>query len=233
MQQYIICDDDKKQMEIIKQILYAYDTDVLCETYETGYDLLEDKANINEDAIILMDIVLPKISGVDIAKKINKHVKHAVIIFISAYIEKALEVYDATHCYFVLKTELSKRLPDALTKAQEVICKDKEKLSLFLKDRTVVLSLSDIIYIERIKRVSYVYCVTQCYQCSNSLQDLSEYLTSSFMQTHCSFVVNSEYVQEYKRDCFVLINGRVIPISRAYSKSVKGKFQDFLMEKVR
>lgn len=71
--------------------------------------------------IVLLDIELGDISGIDIAKTINELSPDCQIIFITGYLNYASEVYTANHLYLVHKNELERYLPLAMSKAIEIL----------------------------------------------------------------------------------------------------------------
>lgn len=232
MQTYVICEDDKQQLDRIKQLLDTLTVDKEILLFSSGNELLIHLHELKDNTIFLMDVVLEELSGIDIAKMINQTIRHSAIIFISAYLEKVTEIYDATHCYFVYKPELERRLPKALSSALNQLNRSKAVLWLETSDKTIRLEEGEIFYIERVKRTTYVYCSKQVYQCTQNIQYFVEHLSSSFIQCHRSFLVNPEYVKEYRRSEFLLHNAYIIPISRAYQKYAKERFQKFIISKV-
>lgn len=232
MSRYVICEDNisqaKNLCDIIKQRNEKNDVSV----FYSGIELRSIVKSIKEDTIFLMDIVLDDVSGIDIAKEINKYTPNSVIIFISAFLEKVTEIYDATHCYFVFKQDLEKRLPAALDKAEKILKETKSVITIPTKEKTIILKVSDIRYIERIQRTSFIYCSSGFFQCHQNMEYFIKQLTSNFVQTHRSYIVNFHSVQLYKRTDLTLYDGSLIPISRAYAKQVKTKFQEYIMKKV-
>ena len=45
----------------------------------------------------------------------------------------------------------------------------------------------------------------------------------NFCMVHKSFIINMRYATEYKRDCVVMANGEVIPVSRAMKDNLNKK----------
>lgn len=229
MQTYVVCEDDKVQLDHLCKLLDKRIENKNIIQFQSGKDLLEHLDTIKEGTIFLMDIVLDGISGIDIAKIINHSIQHCAIIFLSAFLEKVTDVYEAAHCYFVYKPELEKRLPAALKRAEKMIEESKTILEIKSKNGIVLLAIAEICYIEREKRTTIIHCQKGSYVCPYNLQYFMDNLSASFLKCHCSYIVNMNMVQEYQRTEFHLRTGMIIPISRAFSKETKKRFQDFIM----
>lgn len=229
MKTYVICEDDEIHSAFLQKELDAYTMNKNVFVYTSGIELINNLKQFPKETIFLMDIVLSDHSGIDIAKKINECVENAVVIFISSFLEKATEVYEVEHCYFVYKPELKKRLPNALKRAEKIIEESKTMLQIKVKHKIRLLPIKDICYLERTKRTTMIYCIHETYECSEKFSELYEQLPSVFIQCHCSYIVNLNMVKEYRRTDFYLITNAIIPISRSFSKEVKTRFQEFIL----
>lgn len=147
MQHIIICEDSSIQADYLKQeVLKLELPNISCEVYNTTMDLLENLSGMNAYSIFLLDIMMPEINGIELAKEINRVHPHACIIFVTAYLNTIGDAQDVNHCYFLLKKELKQRLPIALDKAINTI-KNSKKPYLFLRGVRRLSSISMISYI--------------------------------------------------------------------------------------
>ena len=232
MQNIIILDDMNEHIQYIQNIIqdmpYSFDI-------KTFHDIQTFQSQIQQfdnDAIIIMDIILGQNDGIELAKQLNQLQCHFQIIFVSSYLEKATLVYDTKHCYFVYKPEARQRLPMAILKAMQNIQNEKRVLAIDLKDGTTCILLKDILYIERIQRYSYIHTAYEIIKTSLKIKDLLQQLTLPFIRTHNSYIINAQYVKELKRTHVILQNQQPIPISRAYQKHLKQQFHLFLMQQL-
>lgn len=226
----IIIDDSEKQLNYIeKSILSLYGQDVDIQKFQDENEFLNNIHIIPAYSIFFVDIVLNEKNGIDIAKQINAQVRGAIIIFISSYLDKVVDIYDAHHYYFIYKSELEKRLPIALKKAIGSLEEIKKTLPLDLKGKTILVHPANIFYLERQKRTTVINENNQEIVCNEKLDIFLDKLPSYFIRCHRSFIINMQLIKEMKRSECILNNGAVIPISRAYQKKVQEEFQKFLM----
>ena len=119
-------EDDLEILENVSFLLSRYVQEVF--TAVDGKEAL-DIYNEKKPDIIVTDINLPKINGLDLAAKIREENKHIPIVIITAYneeeqLQKAREIQVST---YLQKPFTLQQLKDAITKAIE------EKLSSIVK----------------------------------------------------------------------------------------------------
>ena len=125
MTKIAICDDDVDFLKRIHDLIMIQGRSYLPELrlFSESTELFRA---VNEEAylpdIAVLDIVMPGGGGIETAKKLNIICPKCSIIFLSAYLTLATEVYEARHSYFVLKNQAEERIGAALEKAME----DKE-----------------------------------------------------------------------------------------------------------
>ena len=226
---YVLCDDNKEYLSYLQDKLkeLIQDDDIV-KTYSSQKDLLQDISLYENNSIFILDIVLEKEDGIELAKCINEAIPFAVIIYLSGYLNKVVDIFDTKHCYFIYKRELNQRLPIALKKALQALQNSMQNLLIELSDKKVLVPQDAIYYMERIRRYTYIHTIDEVYRVQTPLHSLKQKLTPVFIPCHRSFLINLNHVIEYKRTEFILDNKINVPISRGYSKNVDTSFQKFL-----
>lgn len=225
----VILEDNKEHSTQIKNIILQMDEDFEIHIYSNTELFLKDIESFPNYTIFILDIMLNKANGIDIAHllwntKIGPH-----IIFISSFLEKATEVYEVNHCYFVYKPQLEIRLPMAIHKVIFMIKQAKKKLVIQLKDRIRIIPFGTILYVERKKRYTYIHCEDETIKTTLKINDIAKKLPPYFLRCHNSYIVNLNYVTSLERERFIIANEFFTPISRAFSYQVRKQFHDFLM----
>lgn len=90
-----------------------------------------------------------------------------------------------------------------------------------------------IIYIERDKRDTYIYFggAVEPLRVSDKLDEMDSLICDdTFVRCHNSFIVNLDYVAQYKKVGFQMKDGAEIPISRSHQKEVKQLFSNWEKE---
>jgi DNA-binding response OmpR family regulator len=95
MKKILICEDEIDVREALTKILSKVDYDVY--NVDNGQDAIEQTRKLKPD-LILLDVRMPKIDGLEVAKEVRKFDKTAKIIFVTAFaseeIRKEASRYD-------------------------------------------------------------------------------------------------------------------------------------------
>ena len=225
-----ICDDQIHQIERIKKCIENMNLkEVNIYTFTDEKEMISFCKNKNRNFIFILDIVLQnKVSGIDIAKKINHLFEQPIVLFIRNYLEKVTDIFEVDHCYFIYKPELERRLKDALEKAIQIYNNNSRTISFKSGMDTFVVPLSDIYSIERIKRYSLIKCKDHTYRVLDDFQALFPKLNGYFHQCHQCYIVNFMNVKEFNKKEFILKDHSYVPISRSRLKETEYSFQMFL-----
>lgn len=179
--------------------------------------------------LIFLDIQMPKMSGLDLAKSISD----SMVIFTTAFDEYALEGFEVSAIDYILKPIMLERFEKACAKAKEYHefkqgkIKDSSHVFIRADHQTVKVSLDDIIYVEGLKDYVKVHLKTQAKPLitRSNLKGMHELIKApNFARVHKSYIVNLRMVQSIKNDS-LLVNSTKIPLGEAYKASIKEKFK--------
>jgi len=175
--------------------------------------------------IVLLDINLPKMSGIELGKFLREKYEDMYLIFLTAYDSYAVESYEIGAQQYVLKKNMGKRLPSVLKDALKKISEENSQYrSIGVKLSRKKLYYSDIIYIYKKKGDKYVYYVTEEaeYRERISLKELEqELLSRDFVMVERGYIVNLNHVVSMSKEGLCLSNGAVVTVSRARTSKVK------------
>lgn len=194
----IIADDD-----LPSKTLLGYFIDLLSEykivgTAANGQELIQ-LVKQEEPDIVLVDILMPGINGVDAAKICKEMIPSLKIIFTTGSDEFAVEAFNLSAVDYIVKPIEKVRLFVALEKAKQSIELQKKNDSatvsegkLAIKSHNVFhyILIEDILFIEKVGRKSIIHTENNTFETLESLQDLEERLPEYFYKTHRSYLVN-------------------------------------------
>ncbi len=112
---------------------------------EEGFELYKK----HQPDIILTDINMPKLNGIELAKKIRKTDKNTKIIISTAFSDKdyLLEAIELSLEKYIIKPLTSRNLLPALTKAVEALEKTKEK-KIYLDENFYFDNTTSLFYMD-------------------------------------------------------------------------------------
>lgn len=223
-----ICDDEPDSILRNKEILQACTGRMKCIadmiTYTNGEMLLSD---ILEDDffydLILLDIEMPNISGMDIVQSIKPRLPNVRVIFITSHIKYAIDSFELSIFRYVPKDDLEKRLTYAVSDALKLIMLENHKNYLVVTaNRMEKVSFQDILYIQRDGKNSAITTFHGVIKVRKSLQNVLEELDAEefiFIERGC--IVNLMQVTQIKNSMIYLKNQIELPISRSHLQGVK------------
>jgi DNA-binding LytR/AlgR family response regulator len=229
-----VCDDEKLQLEytekLVRRELSAQEPAI--SVFSSGAAFLDAVGRGYSPDIAVLDIRLGDMDGIALARRLNGCVPGCRIIFLTAYLKMATEVYTAEHVYFVVKSEMEERMGGALRKAAEARpAQAAAEPSVLIKEHSgfSVYSASDILYAERTGRKTRVVTVSGELWTAQSPPELfSGQAGETFIHCHQSFWVNIRRVSAMKSSEFCLSNGDHIPISRSCRERARERFFSLL-----
>lgn len=167
--------------------------------------------------MILLDIDMPVMNGMETARAIRRLDPDVLIIFITNLAQYALAGYEVQAFDYMLKPVSYPSLAMKLKLALRVLEKNRERSITLDQDGELFrVPLSHLYYVE-------VYNHRLCYHTmerdidvnsTRSLAELEQELRSAgFVRCHKSVLVNARYV-DYIKGCALTVAGREIPISK-------------------
>lgn len=213
MYRIAVCEDEKYILEELHKKLEKYIKQkqmiATIKTFMSGEDLLKEKFTYD---IILLDMVLPGINGLEVAKKLFQK---SCIIFITFYEEYALDAFEVDAIHYLIKPVTEERLYLALDRAigrLEQI--DHKTLTLVKGGKTQILQIQDILYCEVFNHQIIIHTLQNTYNYSGTLDMLEKELDGRFFRCHRSFIINMDFVVGKEEGVAIISNGDKILISR-------------------
>ncbi len=242
MLQIAVCDDNEVELKQIIQIVEAFKTsyfsryDIRYETFRNGLDLLmaatEDGTHFD---IIILDILMPLMTGIEVASEIRKRNSISKIIFLTSSHEFAVDSYKVDAFYYSLKPIKKEGLFPLLEKACANI-NNKKDHEIIIKYKTSLTKvfLHNIEYTEVAARTLYFHLTSgEVLETLGTLRQLENSLLSDkrFIKPHRSYIVNMDCINRITdKDIFTFSN-KPIPISRGLYKTVKQAYIDYSFDK--
>lgn len=223
----LVIDDEPLAYEVIKT--YAKDIKSI---EIVGYcsDALEALDVLNKQSVdlILLDINMPKLSGIEFLKAINNP---PMVILTTAYADFALAGYELNVLDYLTKPFSFIRFLKAIQKAEHhnsLIQKSEFEIkpdSVFIKSnkKTFQVKFEDITYIEGLGDYIKIYTDTTHFVTNVSMKKMEDLLPSGvFFRIHKSFIVNLKKI--------VSIEGNMVEVSNKKLVIGNNYRQDFFIK---
>ncbi|MBO4910073.1 MAG: response regulator transcription factor [Lachnospiraceae bacterium] len=214
-----VCDDETKILEDIKSvILNLYPGDDV-NLFSSGEEFLESDDNPD---VLLLDIDMPGMSGMDVASKLAEKETDTLIVFVTAHDELVYDSFKYHPFAFVRKTYLREELSGVLKDCRFKIDKNNKRYVFKSGSETVSLSLDEILYFESFANYLTVKTKTLEYKTRSTISGAqSELEKNDFLRIHKGFLVNLEHVKTVKSDELLLDNDETLPIGKSFSEEAR------------
>lgn len=229
-----ICDDEEQAVilheKIVKYSLQVCGIGYEITTYTQSRNLLYD---ITDDRffydLILLDIEMPGISGMEIVQQIKGFLPNVKIIFVTSHLEYAIDAFELSIFRYVPKNNLEAKLAAAVTDAAKLIeLEAGQEYSIQTINRMEKIPYKDICYIQRDGKNASIVSSLGTSKVRKSLQQVFKELnTPEFIFIDRGYIVNIIQIMRISDGMAVLKNGEQIPISRSHLQEVKQQINRF------
>lgn len=217
-----ICDDDRILLgDLNREVeLWAQETGMACsvEQFATAESFLfawEDRKDIE---LLLLDIEMPGMDGMELARKLRRLGERLGIIFVTGNPDFALEGYDLEAVSYLVKPVKRDRLRAALDRAASRMGERQALLVAIGAGEIEKIYVSDLCYLESRDHTTLLWMRDgRSIVCRDLLRQLEQRLgeqSEAFFKPHRSYVVNLGCVGKITRKDVQMENGVLIPIAR-------------------
>ncbi len=231
-----ICDDDHRDLLLIASLLKSYRHDrraeLFYESFQNATELLASMENSDYD-VLLLDVLMPGVSGMQAAHEIREHNSQMEIVFLTSSPEFAVESYGVRAYHYLLKPVSEDKLFPILDRLMDNFKKPEDALRVKTKSSVFSLPYRKIEYMEVNTKTLYFYLTDGGKrEISGCLADFEWALLkrSGFMKVHRSYLVNLQWVQELHQRELVTVTGRRVPVARTAYHQVRTAYTQFLFE---
>lgn len=156
-----ICDDKENEIEYLKYAVedWAKKEDILTniETYASAESFLFQYEECKNYQILLLDVEMSGMSGIDLAKKIRQNQDNVEIIFITSHFEFIGAGYEVDALHYLVKPVKAGKMEEVLSKAKCKIEAGEPSIIIHYKGEVVKLYEKEILYLESLSHYVTIY----------------------------------------------------------------------------
>jgi two-component system, LytTR family, response regulator len=212
----LIVDDNKMARMALKQMVGAFDFLSLAGDCE---NIMEATVFLTTQKIdlILLDIELPKITGIDFLKTMPNH---PLVILITARAEYAVEAFEYNVVDFLVKPLRENRFQKAILRAKEIFESNTKLFEIendffFIREKgsSIKLLINEILYVQALGDYVNIHTEKKRYTIHYTLSAIEKQLPSTkFMRVHRSYIVALNKIEALEEGT-ALIYQNPIPVS--------------------
>jgi len=205
---------------LVKHWVQNRNIDLHMETFPSAEAFLfhyED--NMSWD-ILLLDIEMGDMNGVELAKMIRTSNSNVQIIFITGFPDFISEGYEVSALHYLMKPVSEPKLQAVLDRAVTTLAKVEKMFCITFDRQTDYVPLIQICYIEAQKQYIALHTEERIYRMKTSLSDAESKLDEYFFKCHRSFLVNLRFIKRITPNSVILKSNEEIPISRGMADKI-------------
>lgn len=219
-----ICDNEVSGRERIRTLLEKEFSQALRSEFDSGMKLLEAVEKGYQPDIVLLDIAMDGMDGMETAKRL-KELSDVILIFVTGVKEQVFEAFDVGAFHYLMKPVDEAKLKDVLARAvQEADKRQNTPRFLLVKaagDHRKV-PVEDILYVENVGRKVILHTKQENIEYYERMNHLEEVLGDGFYRCHRGYLVALSAVSGYNNTSITVNQKDKIYLAKQkYSEFVK------------
>lgn len=215
----IIAEDDEPISNLLKDILSTFEGVTVVGKTSNGRNLLELTKSTEADAVFL-DIQLPGVDGLSLARRLQEQLPNVFIVFVTAYVQYAAEAFNLDAVDYLVKPFNRERIGRALAKlirfkemqaasgkslwppagpggSPKTAPDNHTKLTVKSGHGIIIIHTDSIFFIEKVGKKCIIHTESGRYETSEQLSILEQRLDHAcFFRCHKSYIININRVEK-------------------------------------
>lgn len=232
----MVVDDEPLAQQRLEQLLLEMQQVEEVVKANNGQEAI-DLCQQHSPDVVLLDIRMPGIDGLETAQHLNEMEKVPAVIFTTAYDEYALEAFKVNAVDYLLKPVRENKLKESLARACQLnraqlnAIKNqpsgRQNITAKISGNIKLIPVADILYFQADQKYVTVKHVNGETIIEDTLKDLQSEFAESFVRIHRNALVATQYIAGIHKDndghSFVTLSGSedMVEISRRHLSAVK------------
>lgn len=229
-----ICDDNSRDLKAMREVFRHVAPNHAVDAYSDGKRLLEAISEGADYDLLFLDIIMPEITGMDLAREVGRIAPDAPVVFLTDSDAYAVEAFSVKALHYILKPMTESALKECLQRL-------KERQSL--RRRVHIISSSGIRQILFADEIEYAQ--SDAHYCNLHLSDgtvikarmtqseIRDTLGDSFLAVSRGLIVNVEFIRHLGSRSCTLKDGQEILLSRNNLKEIHSAYAAYVFKQLK
>ena len=221
-----ICDDMKQDTQYIASAVKKWaEQENVCvdiHTFPSAESFLFDYAEQKDYDILLLDIEMSSMNGVELAKRIRQDNDAVQIVFITGYSDFMAEGYEVSALHYLMKPVAFDKLSKALNRAADKLNKTEKSVIISVDGERLRIAISDIVSVEAFAHFCTLTTIHASFKVKTSITAVEKMICESagdeFVRCHRSYIVGVKYIKSISKTDITLDSGVKFPCPAATTK---------------
>ncbi len=231
-----ICDDEPEMLnKIYSDVSDEFKNRGIaadCEKISDPFELINRLKSGTID-VAFLDIDMPNISGMDIAKIINEEKINTAIVFVTCHDMLVYDTFKYRPFDFIRKSHFDCEIGGVIDRIVSHWQTRQADIVIRKGSEIIRIATNDIIYIESVGNYINIYTVNGCEKYRDTLSAIEQQSGDvNLIRVHKGFIANISRIERLAGDELIMTDGTHIPVGRMYEKTVKSKILESFRRQV-
>lgn len=218
-----ICDDNKTDAKFVLTMLNLWakqhQLSIQTECFSSAEAFLFRYAEDKTFDILLLDIEMGAMDGVEMARQIRKENETVQIVFITGYSDYIAEGYEVAALHYLIKPVNQEKLFSVLDRATKKLLQNERCLTVTLSGEMLRIPFYEISYLDVHQNYVTIHG-KQDYTIKRTLGEFEKELDERFVRVGRSMIVNLSYINRVTKTEVSLSCGEKLPLPRGAYESL-------------
>ncbi|WP_316846339.1 LytTR family DNA-binding domain-containing protein [Pedobacter psychrodurus] len=237
----VVIDDEQHAIEVLTDHIAEMPGLTVFKTFTSPVQALTEISTDDEIDLLFMDIDMPGINGLELAKNIREKAKY--LIFTTAHPDYALQAFDVQSDQYLLKPISFAKFAlgiDRILKKEannaKVVPKETDQVAaLYIKgDHKYAFSniaIDEILYIKALQNYIQIITKSETHTTYLTLKEIEKALEShAFIRVNKSNIVAKSAIKKVDGNIIRLVNNEMIQIGEGYKETFFAYVQNSLLK---
>ena len=230
----LLCDDDPTFLNVLQgeitRVFKKVNMQISITAFRSAQEIAPAHFACCDMAFLDIDFEKETQNGIDIARTLRGINSHALIFFVTNFVDYAPAGYEVQAFRYILKRDMKDVLERYIFQAVENLADGHEYLRLRDKEQTADIPLEQITYLEVLDHYVSIHTGEAVHTLGATLSGLEMGLEAhGFLRIHNSYLVNMRFISRFRsREC-LLTDGTALAVS---AKNYSQQKEKYLMWKV-
>ena len=239
----VICDDHPEELEKIRWAAEAYfrnksEYTVTFYSFANPMSLLDHLEKGGNCDIALLDICMPGVDGLDVARQLQKRYNRVELVFLTTSREFAVDAFALGATHYLIKPFVQTQMDEALERAMRALGPGKRKKMVMQGEGGVLatVEVDNILYVENYRHYRAVYTTMGEMKetrrtMTTFMEELEQLCPGVFIQPYRGYIVNQNAIRAVTKEGILLRSGDRVPIKGGDFRKIRDAYFDWAFRK--
>ena len=226
----LVEDEDRaadRLQEVIAECCARLKVECQVTRFKNGMEFITDYKPVFD--LVMLDIEMPLMDGMEAAKKLRQYDEDVFIIFITNLAQYAIKGYEVEALDFILKPVEFKSFFNKFKKFIKMVSEKKDKYVVInVEGASRKINVNDILYIEVIAHFLHYHLKEETIASYGVMKQTESKMEQfGFFRMYKSYLINLARIKEITLNTVIMDDGAELPISRFRKKEFLQKAAEY------